>query len=350
MMKKFTKTILSMVLAFSSVLCVACDNGAGEDEPEYFVPQKETVADETAAKIRTSYKYKVVAVNSNFVLPDVEFTEYNVTATYKIDGQDVLPGAVHTFTEVGMKEMIITAKDASNNISTPVKVHFEVVEADNALAFNKIYAFDTIAGLEGHVYDSGINGLRIRFWDLENEDDVTSVDNIPVVKDEDGNVISKSFITIKNYTNFPRLALDDPLHYNWDQKFGQIYFYAYNPCLEADVGDINIGMFQGKVHAFDGEERAGWQKIIIAPKEMTGDDPMTAEVEGEDHTYIVTDYSKFTSVPEVGSYPSTGYEGMIDLADCKGLFIRFGFDYIFKTMAISAIYGEPFVVPEADEA
>jgi hypothetical protein len=276
-----------------------------------------------------------------FALPHIEFSENDVTATYMLGENAVSPGTTHVFDETGSYEMIVTAQDASGNKATPKKIYFDVVEQDDILSLNKIYALDTARGVEAHLGDPlSVNNHRLNLTTVE--DGKTSEDGIPAVTDEEGNIVSNSFLVMKNYALETRSVFTDPLHVLWNEKFAQVYFYVYFACEENRSIYLNFNNYKTTVYSFVGGVKTGWQKIVLGKTEKRGDDPTTAIVESSDHVYYVTDYSKISAhVPE-GMYPSTSLEGLIDLKDCIGTFMRVTANMSFETYAMSAVYGLPF--------
>ena len=351
-MKKNLKRFMTVTLAAISALGLfAC----GEkkpiklDELEYYVPQKENIADTTAPEIMSSYEYKIVMANEEATLPTVEFSENNVTATYTLNGESVEAGGTFTPTEVGVYEFVINAKDAANNAASPKTVKIRATDDENEL--NKIYDFETVEGIEAHLgtSDMGNTNVRVHYEELEiappqdgegeegeTQNEVQRTDDgIPALI-EDGKVIVNSFAVFKNYNTLIKVMLNNPLYTHWNEKFEQIYFYVYNGGTKTYRLRFNNWLFT--------ETKSGqWTKIVVAPKEVTveGDDITTSDVLETEYTKIVTDYSAISSYTTGGKNPSTSMEGTIDLEDCIGSFIRVDYDMPLEKLAFSAIYGVP---------
>ncbi len=340
-MKKNLKRFITITLASVCALGLFACGGKGDKlkDLEYYVPEKENVADTTAPEIFASYEYKIVLVGEETTLPTVEFSELGVTATYTLDNEEATAGGKFTPTEVGVYEFVVNAKDAANNKATPKTV--KIRATDDPTELNKIYDFETVEGIESHLgtSDMGISQVRIHYEKVVDNPETDEVektdDGVPALKDDQGNVIVDSFAVFKNYQQLIKVMLNNPLYTHWDEKFEQIYFYVYN----AGVKTYRL-RFNNFYYA---ETKVGqWTKIVVAPKEVTvqGDDITTDVVETE-YTKIVTDYEAISSKTEEGKNSSTSMEGTIDLEDCIGSFIRVDFDMPFEKLAFSAIYGVP---------
>lgn len=345
-MKKNLKRLITLTLASVSALGMFACGKKEEKVPdlEYYVPEKENVADTTAPEIFASYEYKIVLAGEETTLPSVEFSESGVTATYTLEGEEVVAGGKFTPEAVGVYEFVVNAKDAANNKATPKTV--KIRATNDASELNKIYDFETVEGIESHLGTSDMGNSQVRIHyekvvdDPETDEEEKTDDGIPALKDDQGNVIVDSFAVFKNYQQLIKVMLNNPLYTHWDEKFEQIYFYVYN----AGVKTYRL-RFNNFYYA---ETKKGeWTKIVVAPKEVKvvvhGDDITTPDVVETEYEYtkIVTDYEAISSNAEEGKNPSTSMEGTIDLEDCVGSFIRVDYDMPFEKLAFSAIYGVP---------
>ena len=130
-----------------------------------------------------------------------------------------------------------------------------------------------------------------------------------------------SGIALKVYKKLGRAMLTNPVSVNWEENYGQLYFYFYN----AGYGPVTIN-FNNYTTTI--EAKAGWQKVIL------GKDTVGVQGGGEK---TVTDYAMISSVGG-----STTVNGMVDPEDCVGTFLMFtSRDNYFEEFAMSAIYGVP---------
>lgn len=337
-MKKNLKRIVALALTLSASLSLfACKKDDKKTSDKYTPAQKEEIADVIAPKITPEYEYKIVMKDVAFTVPSVSYSENNVTATYTLyyteagveKEKAVSVGESITPTETGKMRIRVNAQDASANKS---QADILYTVTDNANDLNKIYAFDDSYGLAKHAgaTTNSTQSLRVVHFDADNpaytrptNNNGADIPNIPSSITETGEEID-SFIYISNYSAVGRIILTNPLHYNWNEKFDYMYFYFYNG------GKVTVQVtFNNFVYAVPASNN--WVKVIIAPTEKDG------------KTY--TDYSKISAEGEnIG-----GYNGMIDLEDCVGSFLKIasgsqpsgsGSDALaFEHYAMSAIYG-----------
>lgn len=337
-MKKNLKRFLAFALTVSASLSLfACKKDDDKTVDKYTPAQKETHADVTAPTIRPDYAYKIVMKDVAFSVPSVAYSENNVTASYTLyytengeeKSKEVAVGESITPTQTGKMKLHIKAQDASGNKSQK-DILYTVTDDINDL--NKIYAFDDSYGLAMHAgaTANSTQMLRVVHFDASNpaytrptDNYGVDIPNIPAEVTETGAEID-SFVYISNYATVGRMILTNPLHYNWNEKFDYMYYYFYNGGKAQ--AQVTFNNFVKAVPA-----GGGWVKVIIAPMEKDGK--------------IYTDYSKISAEGEnIG-----GYNGMIDLADCVGSFLKiasgdkpagWGTDALsFEHYAMSAIYG-----------
>ncbi len=337
-MKKNLKRFLAFALTLSASLSLfACKKDDDKTVDKYTPAQKETHADVTAPVITPEYEYKIVMKDVALTIPSVSYSEAGVTASYTLyyteDGEEknkaVSVGESFTPTETGKMKIRIKAQDASENKSQK-DIFYTVTDDINDL--NKIYAFDDSYGLPMHAgaTANSTQSLTVHHFDASNpaytrptDNYGADIPNIPASVTETGADID-SFISISNYSTVGRIILTNPLHYNWNEKFDYMYFYFYNGGKV--LAQITFNNFVKAVPA-----GSGWVKVVIAPTEKDG------------KTY--TDYSKISAEGEnVG-----GYNGMINLVDCVGSFLKIasgdqpagtaGNALAFEHYAMSAIYG-----------
>lgn len=333
-MKKIFKKMLTFTLASASALgLIACsDKSSGSKNPEYYVPEKEQIADTIAPDVIPSYEYKIVMVGEETALPTVEYSENNVTANYTLDGATVQAGATFTPTEEKSYLFEINAQDTAGNKATPKKVFIRATNDEREL--NKIYDLTSEHGLEAHLGTTrnSVNMLNVRLIQEGVEVPKDMYGNvIPAVKDKQtGETISEEFVYLNNYTKWCRIMFNNPLHTRWDEKFDQIYFYFYHGG-EQNI-TLNFNNYKQTIGA-----KSGWTKVIVAPKTVTvnGDDPTTNVVETS-YQKVVTDYAYISSLGG-----SASLEGLFDLVDCEGAFLLFTLGIEFEQMAISSFYGLP---------
>lgn len=193
-----------------------------------------------------------------------------------------------------------------------------VAEADDNMG-NKIYAFDDASKLAAHM-GGRINGVGVSLVELKNKKDRNGKSLAPNKEMADIGITHGIFM--QNYRALGRIMLQNPLAFDWDKKYEQLYFYFYN----AGYGAVTVNFNNYTLQIPAG---SGWQKIVIAPKKI--------QTDGQAEK-TVTDYTKISSLGK-----TTTMSSMIDLEDCEGSFLMFTTesDKYYEQFAMSAIYGVP---------
>ena len=309
-----------LCLLMSAIMFVALGACSKEEEPTgNNPPEKNFVIDKVA--IKASYEYKIVLRGTQVTFPTFEFSQNDLSISYYLDGEKL--GNVNSFEakEVGTNVLEVKAINP-DGYSAVKNIVYTVTEDENDL--NTMYDFETVNGLQMHVGTArnGLNNLRLTLVDYVVAPDVDVYGNeIPAIVD--GQKVINEYTTMQNATEFGRITLTNPLHVNPQEKFSQLYFYFYNGG-QKDI-TVNFNNYSQTIKA-----KSGWQKVIIAPKEVE------KTVNGETVTVIETDYTKITSLGN-----SITLDGMIDPEDMVGTFLRIDATLRHERMAISSIYGLP---------
>ena len=313
-MKKILCLLMSAIMFVALGACSKEKESTGNNPPE-----KNFVIDKVA--IKASYEYKIVLRGTQVTFPTFEFSQNDLSISYYLDGEKL--GNVNSFEakEVGTNVLEVKAINP-DGYSAVKNIVYTVTEDENDL--NTMYDFETVNGLQMHVGTArnGLNNLRLTLVDYVVAPDVDVYGNeIPAIVD--GQKVINEYTTMQNATEFGRITLTNPLHVNPQEKFSQLYFYFYNGG-QKDI-TVNFNNYSQTIKA-----KSGWQKVIIAPKEVE------KTVNGETLTVIETDYTKITSLGN-----SITLDGMIDPEDMVGTFLRIDATLRHERMAISSIYGLP---------
>ena len=313
-MKKILCLLMSAIMFVALGACSKEKVSTGNNPPE-----KNFVIDKVA--IKASYEYKIVLRGTQVTFPTFEFSQNDLSISYYLDGEKL--GNVNSFEakEVGTNVLEVKAINP-DGYSAVKNIVYTVTEDENDL--NTMYDFETVNGLQMHVGTArnGLNNLRLTLVDYVVAPDVDVYGNeIPAIVD--GQKVINEYTTMQNATEFGRITLTNPLHVNPQEKFSQLYFYFYNGG-QKDI-TVNFNNYSQTIKA-----KSGWQKVIIAPKEVE------KTVNGETVTVIETDYTKITSLGN-----SITLDGMIDPEDMVGTFLRIDATLRHERMAISSIYGLP---------